>query len=205
MAEITIVNASPRAPKSNSKIYAQIFSDYSDLSTDYFNLSPKNHLEIAQKLDKCNHLLFVFPLYADSIPVGLLNFLKFLEQNPPQKKPVVSVIVNCGFLEYSQNDIAVQQLKLFCSINDYPVGSVLKIGSGEAILDTPFAFLVKRKIKKTAHSISKKRYVNLHTTMPLFKKTFIKASTNFWINKGKSNGITKEQMETMKIEDDKVV
>ena len=46
-------------------------------------------------------MLLVFPLYADGIPATLLNFLKSLENNLPDKKPVISVIINCGFLEYT--------------------------------------------------------------------------------------------------------
>lgn len=36
--------------------------------------------------------------------------------------------------------------------------------------------------------------------MPLPKKLFIKASTSYWENYGKKNGITPEQMATMDIE-----
>ena len=38
--------------------------------------------------------------------------------------------------------------------------------------------------------------------MPLTPKVFIKASTKYWIEYGNRNGITKEQMDTMSIEDD---
>lgn len=91
-------------------------------------------------------------------------------------------------------------IKLFCKQNRYTFGSVLSIGSGEAILDTPFKFLVKWKIKKLAEALyhTKKQYLSI--TMPLSKKMYIKASTKYWINYGKRNGITKTQMESMKIE-----
>lgn len=36
--------------------------------------------------------------------------------------------------------------------------------------------------------------------MPIPKKMFIKASTDYWMNYGKKNGISKEQMEIMEIE-----
>lgn len=80
--------------------------------------------------------------------------------------------------------------------------SVLKIGSGEAILKTPFKIFVTRKVKKLANSILSKNYKTLHITMPLTPKLFIKASTKYWIEYGNRNGITKEQMDTMSIEDD---
>lgn len=200
MGNILILNGSPRAPRSNSKRYAQILSEKCPWPTEYFNISKANHQELCKKLDHFSDVLFVFPLYADGIPVTLLNFLKSLEQDPPGKKPVVSVLINCGFLEYRQNDVAIRMMKLFCKQNGYRFGSVLKIGGGESILDTPFKMLVSRKIKKLAASIVTGRYRTLHTTMPLTPKMFVKASTVYWINYGKKNGITKEQMETMQIE-----
>ena len=67
----------------------------------------------------------------------------------------MSVLINCGFLEPQQNEMAVEMMRLFCRQNHYPFGSVLKIGSGEAILDSPFRFLAVRKIRRFADSIAK--------------------------------------------------
>ena len=195
-----VVNGSPRAPKSNSKRYAALFSKYSKNGTSYFNISKTNHLALCGEMEAFSHLLFVFPLYADGIPVTLLHFLKTLEQNPPKNKPTVSVLINCGFLESRQNDVAVDMMRLFCKENGYPFGSVLKIGSGEAILDTPFRVLVARKIRKLAKGIEKKEYQVLKVSMPLSRKMFLRASTVYWTNYGKKNNVTKEQMETMQIE-----
>ena len=100
-----------------------------------------------------------------------------------------------------KNDKAVNMIELFCKQNGYRMGSVLKIGSGEAILDTPFKVFVTRKIKKLAASVSNEKYCTQHATMPITKGMFLKASTAYWTNYGKKNGITKEMMETMKIED----
>lgn len=205
MEKIMIVNASPRAPRSNSKIYAELFAERSVEPAEYFNLTKNNHKELCDKVGEYAKLLFVFPLYADGIPVTLLNFLKSLEENTPEKKPVVSVMINCGFLEYAQNDVAVEQLRLFCDKNAYPLGAVLKVGSGEAILYTPFKIFVKSKIKKFAKAVNKNKIVEYNVTMPITKKMFLKASTVFWLNKGKQNGITQEEMQTMSIEDDKSV
>ena len=200
MGKLLILNGSPRAPKSNSKEYAQLFSSVCPLETDYFAISKTNHLELCSKLEAYGDILLVFPLYADGIPVTLLNFLKTLEANPPQHKPTVSVLINCGFLEPEQNDVAVQMVGLFCSQNGYPFGSVLQIGSGEAILSTPFQMLVRGRMKKLASAIAKKQSRTWKVTMPLPKRVFLRASTAYWENYGKRDGITKEQMETMEIE-----
>ena len=91
-------------------------------------------------------------------------------------------------------------IQLFCKKNGYHFGSILQIGSGEAILKTPFKLLVNRKIKKLAKAISKEQQIKLTVTMPLSKKIFIKASTNYWKNYGKTNNLDYNQLATMEIE-----
>lgn len=198
MGRILILNGSPRAPKSNSKRYAQLFMDC--CKADYAEITKTNHRELCARAGEYDDLVFVFPLYADSLPVTLLDFLKALEADPPRKKPVVSVLINCGFLEYAQNHTAVEMMTLFCKQNDWPFGSVLEIGGGEAILDTPFRFLAAGSIKKLARSVEKGRYAHFHTTMPLPKSLFLKASASYWTEYGKRNGVSKEEMQTMEIE-----
>lgn len=200
MGDLMILNGSPRAPKSNSKRYAEFFSACYPGHTAYFEIKKNNHQELCSNMDGCSHVLFVFPLYADAIPVTLLNFLKFVEADPPRNRPTISVLINCGFLEPHQNDIAIQMVRLFCRQNQYPFGSVLKIGSGEAIWNSPFRFLAARKIKSLAKSIARQSYQTFQVTMPLTKKLFVNAADSYWSNYGKRNGVTKEQMQTMKIE-----
>ena len=86
MGKVMIINASPRAPKSNSKQYAQLFSEYCRLDTEYCEVKKSDHLTLCQMIQNYSDIVFVFPLYADSIPVTLLNFLKTLEENAPSSK-----------------------------------------------------------------------------------------------------------------------
>lgn len=200
MGKVLILNGSPRAPKSNSKQYAQLFAEACRMETVYCNITKTNHLELCSAVEDCSDLLLVFPLYADGIPTPLMQFLKTLEAHPPETRPVVSVLINCGFLEPEQNDVAVEMIGLFCAQNGYPLGSVLKIGSGEAILATPFRSLVRGKIKKLAAALEQRRSQTFRVTMPLPKWMFLKASTGYWTSYGQRNGITREQMATMEIE-----
>ena len=200
MGRVIIINGSPRAPRSNSKEYGEIFSSYYKGQADTFNITKNNHKEICSKIGEYKDMLLVFPLYADGLPVTMLNFLKVLEENPPKNKPKVNVIINCGFIEPEQNNVCIDMVKLFCKQNTYEFNSVLSIGGGEAILGTPFKIFVKWKIKKLEKSIYNNTHENLRVTMPISKNMYLKVSTNYWINYGKRNGITKSQMETMKIE-----
>ena len=143
MGKVIIINGSPRAPRSNSKEYGEIFRSYYKGQADTFNITKNNHKEICSKIEDYTDILLVFPLYADGLPVTMLNFLKVLEENPPKNKPKVSVIINCGFIEPEQNNVCIDMVKLFCKQNTYEFNSVLSIGGGEAILGTPFKIFVK--------------------------------------------------------------
>ncbi len=200
MGKIMIVNGSPRAPKSNSRRYAEIFARHCKSECDYFNISRSNHDELCSKISGYTDLLIVFPLYADSIPATLLDFLKSMEAYHLENKPVISILVNCGFLEPEQNRTVIRMMKLFCDKNGFKTGSVLSLGSGEAILDTPFRSVASRLVRKLANSISSGQYRDLQGTMPMTKKLFLWASTRYWSAYGKKNGITPEAMRTMEIE-----
>ena len=171
MGNWMIINASPRAPRSNSKRYAQMVSSHYKGTTVYCPLTKANHREILDQMDSVSDLLFVFPLYADALPVPLLNFLKFLEEHPPAHRPTVSVLINCGFLEPEQNEIAVEMMRLAAG-----------------------------KIRRFARSIAEQNYQTFRVTMPLTRGMFVRAAEGYWVNYGKRNGVTKAQMQTMKIE-----
>lgn len=200
MGNLVILNGSPRAPKSNSKRYTALFLPYWKEAAECFDIVRGNRQVLCSKVAQASKVLLVFPLYADGIPVPLLDFLKELEKEKSGNRPTVSVLINCGFLEPRQNDVAVEMVRLFCKQNGYPFGSVLKIGGGEAILDSPFRFLVAGKIRRFAASVARGENRTLTVTMPLSKSMFVAASTSYWVNYGKKRGVTKEQMETMEIE-----
>ena len=200
MEKMMIVNGSPRAPKSNSKAYIELFKLFWPSETGEYNVTSKKHHEACQKIEGCQHLLLVFPLYADGIPVTLMRFLQELHSHSFQQKPAIHVGINCGFIEPGQTSVAVDMIRLFCKQNHFPYGMTLCIGSGEAILNTPFVFLVKRKMKRMAHAIQEKRSEVLKVTMPLPKKVFVKASTSYWIGYAKKYNVTPDQMAVMEIE-----
>lgn len=198
--KIVLLNGSPRAPKSNSRRYAVIFREHCPVAADYFEITRRNHAMLCSKMDEYTDVVLVFPLYADSLPVSLLDFLKSLEAARSERRPTVSVMINCGFLEYEQNMVAVDMVRLFCRRNGYPFGSVLMIGGGEAILDTPFRLLAGRRIAAFARAVAEGRAQIMHVTMPITKRMFLWASDIYWRMYGRRHGVSKRQMESMRIE-----
>ena len=200
MGSLMIVNGSPRAPRSNSKKLIEIFRAFWHDPVTVWDARSRDLIPCCTQTGLYRDLLLVFPLYADTAPIPVMRFLKELEQHLPAGKPTVHVLINCGFIEPEQNRIACDMVRLFCRQNGFPFGSALLIGSGEAILNTPFAFLVRRKLRTLARAVRQEKPVNLTVTMPLSKKLFIRASTTYWTQYGAKNGISREQMETLEIE-----
>ncbi len=200
MGNVLIINGSPRAVKSNSKQYAQLLVGYLSQPSKTMAITHRNHQKICDEMQECDDVVFVFPLYADSIPATLLQFLKYYEKYETKHTPRVHVIVNCGFIESMQNNVCLEMMKIFCQKNKLPIGSTLSIGSGEAILGTPFKVFVKLALYRFARALMKQRPKQYAVSMPLTKKIFIRASTNYWIKYGKQYGVSKAEMETMLIE-----
>lgn len=87
MEQVMTLNASPRAPRSNSKEYAALFSARCSLPCQYFALKGQPAAHLIQEMEHFSHLLLVFPLYVDSLPVELLAFLEEVQRNPPKTSP----------------------------------------------------------------------------------------------------------------------
>ncbi len=200
MGKLIAINGSPRPAVSNSKKYIALFERYYPGDIQVFNALSRDYTRHLEALRNADEILLVFPLYADALPVSLMGFLKAMDaaRLAPLK---VHVMINCGFYEPEQNDIAIDMLRLFCERNGFQFGSILSLGSGEAILESQFAFMVRWKIRKLAKSIAKGHQRTLKVTMPITKKMFIKASSSYWLKYGRRFGTTREEMDTMRIED----
>ena len=80
MGRLLIINGSPRAPRSNSRRYAALFRRYWKEPVDEYLVTDCQHTLICAQLSRYDHLLLVFPLYADALPAALLRFLQEMER-----------------------------------------------------------------------------------------------------------------------------
>ena len=58
MGKVIIINGSPRATKSNSKRYGDIFRCFYKGDTDTFNITKNNHNDICSKIEEYSDILF---------------------------------------------------------------------------------------------------------------------------------------------------
>lgn len=200
MGKLMIINGSPRAPKSNSRHYIQAFLSGWSGPYEQYSVVEKKHASCLERLEQCSDLLLVFPLYTDALPSGLMEFLQAALAQPPANKPKVHLVINCGFLEPEQNDVAVDMIRLFCERTGCPFVSCLRIGGGEGFPSTPFMGMVRRRLKKLAAAISRGRPIQMKVSMPLTKGLFRKAANRYWLSRGQAFGVTQAQMSSLEIE-----
>lgn len=180
MEQVLLLNASPRSTESSSAIYLSHLETAlkkQEVSCSSVTLSSDNHHELGDQLFHSDKVVMAFPLYADCIPSTLLSFWNYIEQQASEynTRPKIYVVINCGYLEHTDNDIAISIVKQFCIQVGFEYGFALKIGSGEMIMTIPFKFMVIAKLKKMSKLIcSEASTEDLYVQMPLGKKMFVK-------------------------------
>lgn len=88
--------------------------------------------ELVEKVVSNDVLVFSFPLYIDSIPSHLINFLEALEgkYKESNKDARIYSIINCGFFEPENTDIAVEMIKLWTAHCGLTFGQAVVAGGG---------------------------------------------------------------------------
>ncbi|MGL4798703.1 MAG: NAD(P)H-dependent oxidoreductase [Cellulosilyticaceae bacterium] len=140
MSKIAFINGSPRAKGSLSSWFIEYLSpSKSDVEcVEYNTLKLHRQPDLTSTFDgilDCDALVVVTPLYVDSLPSHLLEFLKKLENytqslsNPPTL--ILYGVLNCGFIEGHQNRIAIRILENYAVRMGWQFGGGIGIGGGE--------------------------------------------------------------------------
>lgn len=78
------------------------------------------------------------PLYVDSLPSEVTLALERLAEQPFAAGAKIMSVLNCGFLEAEQNDIAIDISRLFARDAGLHWAGGLSIGGGGGLADMPF-------------------------------------------------------------------
>lgn len=112
MKKIFLINGSPRGKNSASQYFIQEICELLDAqkvqagNMNVIDLWRKNDMEsVYEEVINSEVILFAFPLYVDSLPSHLIEFLIGLErfidahraQSEGQSIPKAYGVVNCGF------------------------------------------------------------------------------------------------------------
>ena len=134
--KITIINGSSRLKKSNSEILKNYLLNYiKDCEiNEYFSFSIKLDDNLKNDIYNSDALIFIFPLYVDSIPANLLDLLvRFEDENTINPKTKIYCIVNNGFFEGIQNHLAISQIRCWSKKVNAQWGQGIGVGGGELL------------------------------------------------------------------------
>lgn len=202
-----MIDGSPKVSKSNSEYFLNILSDFIE-SKDIvkYKLSKKvDYEDIIKEINTIDTLVFAFPLYVDSLPSHVLEFLIMLEENFKDnlKGVNVYVIVNCGFYEGKQNKIALNIMKCWCKKMNIKWAQGIGIGAGEmmgGLRNVPMGKGPNTNLGLALDNLAKNINENksgddIFTTPSMFPRfAFRLAANRFWISKANRNGLKKRDL-----------
>lgn len=205
--KIMMIDGSPKVSKSNSEYFLNILSDFIE-SKDIvkYKLSKKvDYEDIIKEINTIDTLVFAFPLYVDSLPSHVLEFLIMLEENFKDnlKGVNVYVIVNCGFYEGKQNKIALNIMKCWCKKMNIKWAQGIGIGAGEmmgGLRNVPMGKGPNTNLGLALDNLAKNINENksgddIFTTPSMFPRFAFRLAVNrFWISKANRNGLKKRDL-----------
>ncbi len=120
MNSLCIINGSPRKEKGTSSYLinelVQLLNN--NIKTkEYYISELMEDKNLLQDVISFNKIIFVSPLYADCLPSTMLDFMICFEEFLKDKKNLnmdMYCLINCGFLEGTQNTLAINILKNYC-------------------------------------------------------------------------------------------
>ncbi len=204
--KICIINGSPKASKSTSELLIEyLMSFIKENKVVIYNVC-KAELSFNQfsQIQNSEVLIFVFPLYIDSLNSCLLRFLIELEKRGFSNKNInVYCMINNGFYEGWQNYVAADIMRNWCNATGLTYGQTLGIGAGEMlpfIKDIPLGHgpnknigIALRKLSCNILSLNKGEDLFVSPNWPRFLWK-IAASFCFWYPKAKKNGVKRKRL-----------
>jgi multimeric flavodoxin WrbA len=142
MSSIVALVGSPKPNKSSSGAIVDCISEILQTyvtqyrALDIINMANRN--EVERDILQADILLFVFPLYVDSLPATLLEVMYHLEnaiQNSTNSLPRVYAICNCGFYDAEQTATALHIMQNYCNKTGFSWQYGLGIGWGGMIAE----------------------------------------------------------------------
>ena len=198
--KISVINGSPKAIKSNSEILGNYLSSLlkDNGIRKYYSISVRLDDKIKNEIYNSDVLIFLFPLYVDGIPSNLLKLLVEFEKKKVIKyRTKIYCIVNNGFYEGKQNQLAILQIKNWCEKVKARWGQGIGVGAGELLPHLkkyplgqgPLKNLGKVLDKFSANILTLKSDEDIYINPNWLKSLYFFQATISWILKGRKNNL----------------
>ena len=219
MKKIYYINGSPRSENSCSQYLISVIEDM--LTPGFAQredihiakcLKTNTQMETFKKIIEADSIIFVFPLYIDSIPSHMLDFLYQFDDYIKEYKSAggricanVYTIINNGFIEGVQNRNAARIMQHFANSAGLKWRFAIGIGGGEYMRDSQKDILAQSKIKKSVYDALVKLERDIENTeftceknifvSPMMPKSlFMFLADREWIKKAKKNKVGKKEI-----------
>lgn len=206
--KIAIINGSPKVKDSNTQYLLGEIKNIIENNNEVLEFNIKKNSLSQDQLENiytCDVLIFGFPLYVDSIPSHMLSCLSDIEDyfKPKRLKDFkVYTIVNCGFYEGNQNQLAIEIMKNWCQKARLDWGQGIGCGGGEmirSIKSVPLGHGPKKDLGKAINTLCKNILEGDSGesifVSPNFPKILFRICANtFWKVRAKENGIKKRDI-----------
>lgn len=206
MDKICFINGSPRDKASMSNYLIEEIIKTIDESKFIINKLHINDIlkneYIIDEINDASKLIFVTPLYVDTLPghlmEGLLKIESRLKINNINSIDTYAVL-NCGFLEGQQNHIALDVFKNFCDKSNLIYKFGIGIGAGvfmNSSRSMPLHFGIKKPVYNAILSLSndiqgKEEYRgrNILVNPSINKFLFKIMASSFWVMTARNNNV----------------
>lgn len=205
MINICFVNGSPRKERSGSSFLINELTKLlsSNVNTkEYFISNLIKDDTLLKEIITYDKIIFVSPLYADCFPSAMLEFMATFENFVKCKNNVqldMYCMINCGFLEGTQNKTAISIMKNYCQRLNFNWRFGLGIGGGEFMTgskDMPLNSRIKKPVynafltlKEDIENTSNKPVDNILVNAKIPKFIFKIAGNAGWKSMAKKNNL----------------
>lgn len=201
---VLMLCGSPHDKGGNSTYFLEGLKERLNGNGEIYNTikSPQiSEAEFLKAVKNGENIVFSFPLYADSLPAYFLGFLRRLEQ---LTKGIVSdsriyVIVNNGFYDDYQNNLAIKVMWKWCEKCGLKKGRALAVGAGGMAQAAPIGkgpmAKVGTALEQMAEDIKNDVSGDTIYTKPILPRCMYKIAGNFsFVAEGKKNGLSRKQI-----------
>lgn len=207
MRKLCFVNGSPRGNNSSSNNFINELCKIVQNDNHEINHISLNNEVNYSDVDNSDIIVIAFPLYVDTLPSTVIEFLVNLEKYAKDSKnsPRVYSVVNCGFFEGIQNKHAIQIIKNFCDKTGYKWRFGVGIGAGEFMKHTKTSIPLNSEIKHDIYEafMEIKNDINITSedikdnfflSPKIPKSSFISTGSTHWIEAAKNMSVSEEQL-----------
>ena len=207
MKKVIFLNGSPKRKRAVSEKFLKIAEDClegqirgeklyiyeSEFSDGFF-----------ESIYEADAVVMALPLYIDCLPARVLEFMtesKEYLKNRELRRPELYFIINCGFLEYSQNDTAIEIIEKYAEKTGFDYRGGISIGSGAMILQSRKKEALEKVLQEMAQEVkafydteemqeTTVRKINVDMPRFLFKAK----ADKLWVEAGAKKGLDKKAL-----------